>query len=65
MIELKRCPFCGGKAEIEHGFCGDMTSYVHCTECHASVKPVRFAGEYAADEKVAEQWNRRASNDND
>ena len=59
MIELKNCPFCGGKAKLEHGFCGDMTSYVFCSECHARVEAVRFAGEYAEDQKVAERWNRR------
>ena len=66
MIELKRCPFCGGEAELTHGFCGDMTSYIYCKECHAGVEQVRFSGEYAADEVVAERWNRRYhADDND
>lgn len=65
MIKLKKCPFCGGAAELYHGFCGENQSYVICTVCHASTKPVYVSPEYASDEKAADVWNRRIGDPDD
>lgn len=74
--ELKPCPFCGGKAEIRRGKIYLMdTVQAHCTECGASMpkvpinhllytqgKAVRLTEEQAM-QKTANEWNRRADND--
>ena len=52
MNELKKCPFCGGEAELEWE--GD--SYViSCKECNAEMafEPTR--------ESAVEAWNRRVA----
>ena len=62
MIELKRCPFCGAKAEIIrdktfNAETGEALTepmwFIWCTKCSALV-----SGE--AEEKVISNWNRRA-----
>jgi len=63
MIELKPCPFCGGKdVQINHGA---MWGYAaHCNECGADVifwgmcNPLNLDGDYR--EELARAWNRRA-----
>ena len=64
MIELKSCPFCGGKARL---FVDDGVR-VLCTKCRASSK-ISVDSEYysecykiSAVEKVIEAWNRRTDN---
>lgn len=59
-IELKPCPFCGGRAvlHVGEGVC------VICTECeNRTIMLVdgRYNGKYSdgAIERVAEKWNRR------
>ena len=48
MMELKPCPFCGGKAILyTHYFC-------ICSECQASTRA------YGTPEETVEAWNRRA-----
>lgn len=52
-IELKPCPFCGGKARMEasaQGFIG--------VACRCAV--VMFLGREYDTRKAAEAWNRRA-----
>ena len=65
MTELKPCPFCGGKAEIQHtgknseyGEC----AFVACKECGANSRMVNKAFKYCADDKAIEAWNRRVDN---
>lgn len=68
-VELKRCPFCGGEAEIVRGDEGGY--YVECQECltvHGakyllsgsySIGIVTF-GIYNTEQEAIEAWNRRA-----
>ena len=63
-LELKPCPFCGGRAYL---FVGDGIR-VFCVQCGASSKVLRdmqtanrVAGN--ATKSVIEAWNRRANND--
>ena len=55
MEELKRCPFCGGKAElsVKHGFKGEViAAFVYCTKCGVSTLS------YASQSTAIESWNR-------
>ena len=56
MIELKKCPFCGGKARMEeHIFYGLPNSYgVKCCACFA--KTNQF---YDTPKEAVEAWNKR------
>ena len=54
MDELKRCPFCGGKADISKLIELRGTS-VYCTRCSVSTKI------YYTTEKAVDAWNRRAN----
>ena len=60
MSELKPCPFCGGKAFIEHDHEGIGASYVRCKKC--GLESIRFikAFEIASDDRAVEFWTRRA-----
>lgn len=62
MTELKPCPFCGGKAQLEHDYQGNGNSYVVCKSC--GLKGVSFirSFETASDLNAIEYWNRRAEN---
>ena len=57
MSELKRCPFCGGEAELKYsvlvGFEAKNLYFVRCMECH--VKPF----ESFSKEEVIKAWNNR------
>ena len=62
--ELKKCPFCGGEAEISHGhFDGKATSYVMCKRCEASGEFFAISFKYSSDDKAVKAWNRRAGED--
>ena len=61
-IQLKPCPFCGGKAGIHR--CADLENErmaavmtgkygVHCKECKTATTP------YDTEEKAVEAWNKR------
>ena len=52
--ELKRCPFCGGEAEI---FVSDVTdrALVYCRGCDAQIKM------QPNEQEAIEAWNHRVS----
>ena len=54
--KLKRCPFCGGEAEIAYHFrlgTGEFLSKVYCTKCGV-MTPV-----YVGEEEAINAWNTR------
>lgn len=66
MIELRPCPFCGGRAALRHDSVGiNETSFVQCTnfECAIKGKCYQVNARYSSDKKAAEAWNRRADHD--
>jgi Lar family restriction alleviation protein len=48
-MELKRCPFCGGKAYLAW----DFNPYVHCKRCGIGTRSK------PTEEEAIETWNRR------
>lgn len=60
MIELKPCPFCGGKARL---FVNGGVRVI-CPKCYASTRILTDEMEYESNavETVIEAWNRRADN---
>ena len=59
MIELKLCPFCGGRAEMYDGitFRSQRQYEPRCVKCECAI------GLYDTEEQAAEAWNRRADDD--
>lgn len=54
MVELKSCPFCGGKPLLDH--LGDNARYgfyVHCDDCET-----QQIANYTSDDAI-KRWNRR------
>lgn len=62
MDKLKPCPFCGGKAVLEHEYATPGYSYIRCKEC--GVKGLTFIMKFerSSDQEAIEAWNRRADN---
>ena len=61
MVELKPCPFCGGKAELVYFH---TTATVHCMRCMAMTKvyvPTSVNDDVQSEAVTA--WNSRATND--
>ena len=61
-MEIKNCPFCGGKAELKHGIIGGKTtSYVMCLKCRAKSELVVTVVSYlCSDDEAIKRWNERA-----
>ncbi len=55
-IELKPCPFCGGKATLYTKT--PYASYVKCQICGAKTDLVKISTECSSDERAIEVWNR-------
>ena len=63
-INLKRCPFCGGKAGLYHGVSVLVTtSYVQCTSCKAQTDEFHISTTYSSDDRAVNMWNSRAYDD--
>jgi hypothetical protein len=66
-IELKSCPFCGGKAVLKtstqyDGQCHYTVKYIECNECYIQTNKRicdGYYGAYCSDEEIAEIWNSR------
>lgn len=61
-IELKPCPFCGEKENIDYGLMtGTMRGfdYVQCEKCGALIHAIHIGNEI----KAIEAWNRRTRHD--
>ena len=57
-MELKSCPFCGGKGLYTWGpYCCDMGSGGHCVGCQGSCMVEVFG---ISEGEAVEAWNRRA-----
>lgn len=62
--ELKKCPFCGGKASLEYDTYGSLYKYgyyVQCVSLSCGVKPATWI--YTTEEKAIKSWNGRAKDD--
>lgn len=59
-MELKRCPFCGGRAEI---YCSPLSPasdvVVECTNCHAGTAFYNDGPVEELKAKAIAAWNRR------
>ena len=59
-IELRKCPFCGWKAELKHTrYINGQCSYVQCKKCGCCTKEFSASVEYCADDSAKSAWNRR------
>ena len=64
MTELKPCPFCGEKEDIDYGIVtGPLKGfdYIQCQNCGAEIREIHKDGQCIA---AIELWNRRADNGN-
>jgi tRNA(Ile2) C34 agmatinyltransferase TiaS len=62
MEDIKRCPFCGGKAELR----GEKRAYILCTRCNTRSASFRFiigdeASEESAKSTAIRLWNSRVN----
>lgn len=55
MEKLKKCPFCGGEAEIIGGKTEDEVAWVVCKQCYAE-SPV-----HSSKKDAVNAWNRRVN----
>lgn len=56
MIELKRCPFCGGEAILLSNFWG-AEYFIECRVCTVETAP------YDTEAEAADAWNRRVGDE--
>lgn len=57
-MKLKRCPFCGGEADVETGV--DFGFYVECQQCGCLLGKGSGCGYYDTIKESVIAWNRRA-----
>lgn len=56
-IELKPCPFCGGKAKLTHDTDGMEIFFIECDQCQVCPK----TGDFTELKQAIKAWNRRAN----
>ena len=65
---LKKCPFCGGEAELKYDRVGvggiGTASFIRCRKCEAQTFKYVISPKYASDDMAIEAWNRRIGEDN-
>lgn len=59
MEELKKCPFCGGEAEVSF-YKSTESWYVECALSKGSCATIPCTYPYSTKEEAIEAWNRRA-----
>lgn len=58
MEELKKCPFCGGEAEVY--FCKSTESwYVECSLSKVTCATIPCTYPFSTKEEATQAWNRR------
>lgn len=58
MVDLKRCPFCGGEPTVDRELLsGHWVYQVRCQECYGSGPRINVKA------KAIEAWNNRAKED--
>ena len=55
--DIKPCPFCGGKGNLEKTGC---MIYVHCDRCGSNGACIGISEDYCANDRAIELWNRRS-----
>lgn len=66
MSDLKPCPVCGGKAQLDHDQVGfNLYSKVRCVNCHCSTKKFGISTKVSSDELAIEAWNKRVGDSDD
>ena len=62
---LKKCPFCGGEAELKYDRVGlSEASLIRCRQCEAQTFRYIVSPRYSSDDMAIEAWNRRIGEDN-
>lgn len=63
--EPKKCPFCGGEAEVVgHYVKGGPNNYQYFVRCkRCKVRPTLYGMNFKKKEKAIEAWNRRANDE--
>lgn len=59
-VELKPCPFCGGKANI---YTHKDFVFIRCQVCDCGTPSISASIEYCATERAVRLWDRRADNE--
>ena len=67
-IDIKPCPFCGGKADIRHGTVNmDIVYRVECLSCHVTTAQFFVDDHHTEAEEICmavNAWNRRENDGN-
>lgn len=59
MSDLKPCPFCWGKAELDRTYYDEAITFAQCPNCQAGI-PAMAPSREEADRLAIAAWNRRA-----
>jgi Lar family restriction alleviation protein len=61
-VELKKCPFCGGKAILEMGEYSSSPCYVICKKCGNRTRKYYTEKDRTVTDEAIAAWNRRVDN---